>query len=111
MKSSLCIRRAALGGQNILVKYKDGERVVVPEGTPILTFCARDKSELKPGADIIIFGVVKKDDGTPRQCRPQTESRRRCDAKRHPGVMRSIELRCAIAHLRISRFPGVQLHP
>jgi len=64
MKSSLCIRRAALGGQNILVKYKDGERVVVPEGTPILTFCARDKSELKPGADIIIFGVVKKDDGT-----------------------------------------------
>jgi hypothetical protein len=64
MKSSLCIRRAALGGQNILVKYKDGERVVVPEGTPIVTFGARDKSELKPGADIIIFGVVKKDDGT-----------------------------------------------
>ena len=65
MKSSLCIRRAALGGQNILVKCKDGEKkVVVPEGTPIVTFGARDKSELKPGADIIIFGVVKKDDGT-----------------------------------------------
>ena len=64
MKSSLCIRRAALGGQNILVKYKDGERVVVPEGTPIVTFVAGDKSELKPGAKIIIFGAVKKDDGT-----------------------------------------------
>src|SRR5712671_2236380 len=52
-------------GQNILVKYKDGEKkVVVPEGTPIVTFVAGDKSELKPGAKIIIFGAVKKDDGT-----------------------------------------------
>ena len=52
-------------GQNILVKYKDGEKkVVVPEGTPVVTFVAGDKSELKPGAKIIIFGAVKKDDGT-----------------------------------------------
>ena len=52
-------------GQNILVKYKDGEKkVVVPEGTPVVTFVATDKSELKPGAKIIIFGAVKKDDGT-----------------------------------------------
>jgi hypothetical protein len=52
-------------GQNILVKYKDGEKkVVVPEGTPIVTFVAGDKSELKPGVKIIIFGAVKKDDGT-----------------------------------------------
>jgi hypothetical protein len=52
-------------GQNILVKYKDGEKkVVVPPGTPIVTFVAGDKSELKPGAKIIIFGAVKKDDGT-----------------------------------------------
>jgi len=52
-------------GQNILVKYKDGEKkVVVPDGTPIVTFVAGDKSELKPGAKIIIFGAVKKDDGT-----------------------------------------------
>ena len=28
----------------------------------------------------------------------------------HSGAMRSIELWCAIAHLRISRFPDVQLH-
>jgi hypothetical protein len=52
-------------GQNILVKYKDGEKkVVVPPGTPIVTFLVGDKSELKPGAKIIIFGATKKDDGT-----------------------------------------------
>lgn len=52
-------------GQNILVKYKDGEKkVLVPEGTPIVTFVAGDKSELKPGAKVIIPGAVKKDDGT-----------------------------------------------
>jgi hypothetical protein len=52
-------------GQNITVKYKDGEKkVVVPEGTPVVTFVAGDKSELKPGAKIIIFGAAKKDDGT-----------------------------------------------
>jgi len=51
-------------GQNILVKYKDGEKkVVVPPGTPIVTFVAGDKSEVKPGAKIIIFGATKKDDG------------------------------------------------
>src|SRR5664279_2344082 len=52
-------------GQNILVKYKDGEKkVLVPPGTPIVTFVAGDKSELKAGAKIIIFGAVRKDDGT-----------------------------------------------
>jgi hypothetical protein len=52
-------------GQNILVKYKDGEKkVVVPPDTPIVTFVAGDRSELKPGVRIIIFGALKKDDGT-----------------------------------------------
>jgi len=56
---------AGTDGQNILVKYKDGEKkVVVPPDTPIVTFVAGDKSELKAGAKIIIFGAVKKDDGT-----------------------------------------------
>ena len=51
-------------GQNIMVKYKDGEKkVVVPPETPVVTFVAGDKSEVKPGAKIIIFGAVKKDDG------------------------------------------------
>ena len=56
---------AGTDGQNILVKYKDGEKkVVVPPDTPIVTFVASDKSEIKPGAKLIIFGANKKDDGT-----------------------------------------------
>src|SRR6476660_2562610 len=52
-------------GQNILVKYKDGEKkVVVPPDTPIVTFVASDKSEIKPGAKLIIFGAAKKEDGS-----------------------------------------------
>ncbi|WP_199580907.1 hypothetical protein [Bradyrhizobium sp. MOS003] len=52
-------------GQNVTVKYKDGEKkVVVPPDTPIVTFIATDKSEVKPGAKLIIFGAAKKDDGT-----------------------------------------------
>ena len=56
---------AGTDGQDILVKYKDGEKkVVVPPGTPIVTFLPGDKSELKPGAKIIIFAATRKDDGT-----------------------------------------------
>jgi hypothetical protein len=56
---------AGTDGQNILVKYKDGEKkVVVPPRTPIVAFVAGDKSELKAGAKIIIFGAAKKEDGT-----------------------------------------------
>ena len=52
-------------GQNITVKYKDGEKkVVVPPETPIVTFVASDKSEIKPGAKLIIFGAAKKEDGS-----------------------------------------------
>jgi len=53
-----------IDGQNILVKYKDGEKkIVVPPDTPIVAFVAGDKSELKAGAKIIIFGASKKEDG------------------------------------------------
>jgi hypothetical protein len=56
---------ASTDGQNITVKYKDGEKkVVVPPDTPIVTFIPGEKSELKPGAKIIIFGATKKEDGT-----------------------------------------------
>src|SRR6185437_2818501 len=52
-------------GQNILVRYKDGEKkVVVPPDTPVVTFVASDKSEVKAGAKLIIFGAAKKEDGT-----------------------------------------------
>jgi hypothetical protein len=56
---------AGTDGQDILVKYKDGEKkVVVPPGTPIVIFLPGDRSELKPGVKIIIFGATRKDDGT-----------------------------------------------
>jgi hypothetical protein len=52
-------------GDTIVVKYKDGEKkVVVSPDTPIVTFVAGEKSELKPGAKIIIFGATKKEDGS-----------------------------------------------
>jgi hypothetical protein len=52
-------------GQIILVKYKDGEKkVVVPPDTPIVTFVAGDRSELKAGVKIIIFSAARKEDGT-----------------------------------------------
>jgi hypothetical protein len=52
-------------GQNILVKYRDGEKkVVVPPETPVVTFVASDRSEVKPGAKLIIFGATKKEDGS-----------------------------------------------
>jgi len=54
-----------IDGQNILVKYKDGEKkVVVPPETPIVVFVAGDKAELNPGVKIIIFSASKKEDGT-----------------------------------------------
>ena len=56
---------AGTDGLDIVVKYKDGEKkVVVPPGTPIVTFLPGDRSELKPGAKIIIFSATRKEDGT-----------------------------------------------
>ena len=56
---------AGTDGEIILVKYKDGEKkVVVPPDTPIVSFIAGDRSELKPGARIIIFSATRKEDGS-----------------------------------------------
>ena len=56
---------ASVDGQVIEVKYKDGEKkVVVPPETPIVAFVMGEKSEIKPGAKIIIFGAMKKEDGS-----------------------------------------------
>ena len=56
---------AGTDGEIILVKYKDGEKkVLVPADTPIVSFVAGDRSELKPGARIIIFSATRKEDGT-----------------------------------------------
>src|ERR1700712_3792641 len=43
-------------GHTLLIKYKDGEKkVVVTPETPVVTYVAADKSELKPGAKVIAF--------------------------------------------------------
>ena len=56
---------ASVDGQVIEVKYKDGEKkVVVPPDAAIVAFAAGEKSEIKPGAKIIIFGAKKLDDGS-----------------------------------------------
>jgi outer membrane lipoprotein SlyB len=56
---------SGVNGQEITVKYKDGEKkVVVPPNTPIVAYAAGEKSELKPGAQILINGAVKQADGS-----------------------------------------------
>jgi len=60
---------AGVDGQVITVKYKAGDKtdekkVIVPPDTPIVAYAPGDKSELKPGAPVIIFGATKQPDGT-----------------------------------------------
>ena len=56
---------ASVDGQVIEVKYKDGaKKVVVPPDAAIVAFADGEKSEIKPGAKIIIFGAKKLDDGS-----------------------------------------------
>jgi hypothetical protein len=59
----------SVDGQVLTVKYKTGDKteekkVVVPADAAIVTYAPADKSELKPGAQIIIFGAQKQADGT-----------------------------------------------
>jgi len=56
---------AGVDGQVIMVKYKDGEKkVIVPPSATIVAYAPGDKSEIKPGAQIIIFGAAKQADGS-----------------------------------------------
>ena len=55
---------AGTDGQNIMVKYKDGEKkVVVLPDTPVVTYVPADKSDLKAGAKVIAF-MKKLPDGS-----------------------------------------------
>jgi hypothetical protein len=59
----------SVDGQVLTVKYKSGDKteekkVIVPPDAAIVTYAPADKSELKPGAQIIIFGAQKQPDGT-----------------------------------------------
>jgi hypothetical protein len=52
-------------GQNILVKYKDGEKkVVVPPGTVIAKYVPGGPEDLKVGAKVFVGGATKQADGT-----------------------------------------------
>jgi hypothetical protein len=49
----------------LTVKYKDGEnKIIVPPGTPIVTFVPGDKADLKTGIKIFIGAAKKLPDGT-----------------------------------------------
>ena len=56
---------AGVDGHVLTVKYRDGEKkiVITPE-TQIVASLPGDRSELKPGASILITQAVKKPDGT-----------------------------------------------
>jgi len=52
-------------GETLMVKYKDGEKkVIVTPQTTIAAAAPGNKDELKPGAQIIIFGWDKQPDGS-----------------------------------------------
>jgi hypothetical protein len=55
----------AANGGTLTVKYKNEEKkVLITPQTAIAAAAKADKSELKPGAQIIIFGWQKQDDGS-----------------------------------------------
>ena len=56
---------AGVGGQVVMVKYKDGEKkIVVPSDAVILAYAVGDKNELKPGAHVAITRAMKKPDNS-----------------------------------------------
>ena len=56
---------AGKDGQDILVKYQDGEKkVVVPPGTIIAKYVPGSAADLKVGAKIFVGGAAKEADGT-----------------------------------------------
>jgi hypothetical protein len=56
---------AGRDGQDLLVKYKDGEKkVVVPPGTPIARYVPGSASDLKVGAKVFVAAARKEADGT-----------------------------------------------
>jgi hypothetical protein len=56
---------SGVDGQNIMVKYKDGEKkIIVPPDAPIVKYVPGNKDALKAGAKIFIVAAVKQPDGT-----------------------------------------------
>ena len=56
---------ASVDGDVVMVKYKDGEKkVIISKDTPVVAYAPGEMSEVKPGAQIIIFAAQKQADGT-----------------------------------------------
>jgi hypothetical protein len=56
---------AGKDGQDLLVKYKDGEKkVTIPPGTPIAKYVPGTPADLKVGAKIFVGAAKKEADGT-----------------------------------------------
>jgi hypothetical protein len=56
---------AGKDGENLLVKYKDGEKkVVIPPGTPIARTVPGSAADLKVGAKVFVAAAKKEADGT-----------------------------------------------
>ena len=56
---------AGKDGQDLLVKYKDGEKkVIVPPGTPIAKYVAGSAADLIVGKKIFVGGAAKQPDGS-----------------------------------------------
>jgi hypothetical protein len=56
---------ASADGQVLTLKYKDGEKkIIVPNGTPIVSYAPGDASDLKAGAKIFVGSAKKLPDGT-----------------------------------------------
>ena len=49
-----------VSGQMLTVKYKGGEKnIVIGPDAAVMTYVAGDKSELKPGASVVVTGAAK----------------------------------------------------
>jgi Domain of unknown function (DUF5666) len=56
---------AGKDGQDLLVKYKDGEKkVIVPPGIPIAKYAPGSAADLKPGAKVFVAAAKKEADGS-----------------------------------------------
>lgn len=56
---------AGVDGQVVTVKYKDGEKkVIVGKDTPIVAYAGAERSEVKPGAQVIVMAATKEADGS-----------------------------------------------
>jgi hypothetical protein len=55
----------SVDGQVLILKYKDGEKkVIVSPETPIVAYTPGERTELKPGAQVIITAAAKQPDGS-----------------------------------------------